>query len=143
MPSAQRTITIDRPPEQVFTFFSDHGNDRRWRPAVVEIDPVRGAPAGTRIRQVIKGPMGRGVGADIEITANEPPSRYAFQVVAGPARPRGEFGFTPAGSGTDVHFALAAELSGIKKLLMSGAVQRSMDSEMSGLDTAKRLLESG
>lgn len=36
MPSAQRTITINRPPEQVFAFFTDHGNDPRWRPYVKE-----------------------------------------------------------------------------------------------------------
>ena len=99
------------------------------------------APIGTRVHQVIKGPGGRGLGADIEVTANEPPSRYAFQVVAGPARPRGEFRFVETANGTEVHFALDAELGGIKKLLMSGAVQRSMDGEMAALDTAKRLIE--
>jgi hypothetical protein len=75
------------------------------------------------------------------VTANEPPSRYAFQVVAGPARPRGEFRFVETPTGTEVHFTLDAELGGIKKLLMSGPVQQSMDGEMAGLDTAKRLIE--
>jgi uncharacterized membrane protein len=141
MPSAQRTITIDRPPDLVYAFFTDHANDKTWRPNVVEIDPVKGAPIGTRIRQVIKGPGGQGLGADIEITANEPSARYSFQVVAGPVRPRGDFRFSPARSGTEVSFSLAADLSGLKKLLMSGAVQRSMDGEMAGLDTAKRVIE--
>ena len=142
MPSAQRTITIDRPPDLVYAFFTDHANDPRWRPNVVEIEPVSRAPVGKRIHQVIKGPGGRGLGADIEITANEPSARYGFQVVAGPVRPRGDFRFTPAGAGTEVHFSLEADLSGLKKLLMSGAVQKSMDGEMAGLDTAKRLIES-
>jgi uncharacterized membrane protein len=142
MPSAQRTITIDRPPDVVFAFFTDHANDKSWRPHVIEIDPVSGAPVGTRIHQVIKGPGGRGIGADIEVTANDPSARYAFQVVAGPARPRGDLRFAPAGNGTEVTFSLAAELGGLKKLLMSGAVQGSMDGEMAGLDTAKRVIES-
>src|SRR6478752_4524383 len=124
MPSAQRTITIDRPPDVVYAFFTDHANDPRWRP------------------EVIKGPGGRGLGADIEITANEPSARYSFQVVAGPVRPRGDFRFSTAAGGTEVRFSLAADLSGLKKLLMSGAVQRSMDGEMAGLDTAKRIIES-
>jgi len=142
MPSAQRTIVIGRPPDEVFEFFTDHANDPKWRPNVKEIEPVSRVPVGTRVHQVIKGPGGRGLGADIEVTANEPPSRYAFQVVAGPARPQGEFRFIETPNGTEVHFSLSAELSGIKKLLMSGAVQRSMDGEMAGLDTAKRLVES-
>ena len=142
MPSAERTITIGRPPDLVYAFFTDHANDPRWRPNVVEIEPISGAPVGQRIRQVIKGPGGRGLGADIEITANEPSARYAFQVVAGPIRPRGDFRFSPAGGGTEVRFSLATDLSGLKKLLMAGAVQRSMDGEMAGLDTAKVIIES-
>jgi uncharacterized protein YndB with AHSA1/START domain len=142
MPHAERTVTINRPQDQVFAFFTNHANDRRWRPAVLEIGDVAGGDAGTRIRQVVKGPGGRGIGADIEITANEPPTRYAFQVVAGPVRPHGEFRFTPSATGTDVRFTLDAELSGLKRLLMSGMVQGSMDSEMRGLDDAKRIIES-
>jgi uncharacterized membrane protein len=142
MPNAHRTIVIARPPDEVFAFFTDHANDPKWRPFVKEIDPVSGVPVGTRVHQVIKGPGGRGLGADIEVTANEPPSRYAFQVVAGPARPRGEFRFIETPNGTEVHFSLAAELGGIKKWILSGPVQRSMDGEMAGLDTAKRLIES-
>jgi uncharacterized protein YndB with AHSA1/START domain len=143
MPHAERTITISRPPDEVFTFFTDHANDPGWRPNVVEIDRVSSAPIGTRIHQVIKGPMGRGIGADIEVTAYDRPTRYAFQVVAGPVRPQGEFRFAAAAGGTDVRFALTAELTGLKKLLMSGSVQASMDGEMRGLDAAKAKLEAG
>jgi uncharacterized membrane protein len=141
VPSATRTIVIHRSRDEVFAFFTDHANDPKWRVHVKEMDPVSQVPVGTRIHQVIEGPGGRGLGADIEVTANEPPSRYAFQVVAGPARPRGEFRFIETPTGTEVQFALDAELGGIKKLLMSGAVQRSMDGEMAALDTAKRLIE--
>lgn len=143
MPSARRTIVIDRAPEQVFQFFADHANDPRWRPAVKEVDPIGPTAVGTRIHQVVQGPGGRGIPADIEVTACDAPTRYAFQVVAGPVRPRGEFRFAPSGTGTEVQLALDAELSGLKKLLMSGAVQRSMDSEMRALDTAKRAIEAG
>jgi len=141
MPNAKRTIVIHRPPDEVFAFFTDHARDPSWRPNVRQIDAVDGVPVGSRVHQVIKGPFGRGIGADIEVTTNEPPSRYAFQVVAGPVRPRGEFRFIETPNGTEVHFSLAAELGGIKKLLMSKSVQASMDGEMAGLDTAKRLIE--
>jgi len=143
MPSAQRTITIDRPPDQVFAFFADPANDQKWRPHVKEI-AAEGPPAvGRRIHQVVEGPMGRGLAADIEVTGYEPPTRYAFQVVAGPARPRGEFRFTPTSGGTEASFSLSAEIGGIKRFLLSGPVQSSMDGEMKALDTAKRLLEGG
>ena len=141
MPSATRTITIDRPPDQVFAFFADPANDRSWRPHVKEISANGPQGRGARIHQVVDGPGGRGIAADIEVTDYDPPSRYAFQVVAGPARPRGEFRLAPAGSGTSVTFSLSADLGGWKKLVMGGAVQRSMDGEMAGLDRAKAIVE--
>ena len=143
MPTAQRTIVIDRPVEAVFAFFSTPSNDPRWRPHVKEIDGPAEMRTGARIRQVISGPGGRGIDADVEVTEYSPSSRYAFRVIAGPARPRGEYSFTSAGpDSTEVTFSLTAELSGLKKLVMSGPVQKSMDGEMASLDTAKRLLES-
>jgi len=141
MPSARRTIVIDRPPEEVFCFFSDPANDRTWRSGVREISPQGPVGVGRRIHQVVDGPGGRGIAADIEVTAYEPPSRYAFRVTEGPARPVGEFRLTPAASGTEVTFALSAELGMLKGLILSRPVQSSMDGEMRNLDTAKRLLE--
>ncbi len=143
MPAAKRTIAIERPPEQVFAFFADPANDQRWRPHVKEISASGPAGVGSKIHQVVEGPGGRGIAADIEVTAYEPPSRYAFHVIAGPARPVGEFRITPSGTGSEVTFSLQAELGGFKNLLMGGAVQRSMDGEMAALDTAKRLIEGG
>lgn len=143
MPAAQRTIIIDRPIEAVFSFFSTPSNDLRWRPHVKEIHDPPEVRTGVRIRQVIAGPGGRGIDADIEVTDYVPSSHYAFTVVAGPARPRGEYSFATVGPGcTSVTFSLSADLAGLKKLLMSGSVQKSMDGEMASLDAAKRLLES-
>jgi uncharacterized protein YndB with AHSA1/START domain len=141
MPNAQRTISISTTPEKAFAFFADPANDKRWRPAVKEIAASGPARVGGQIHQVVEGPGGRGIAADIEITAYEPPTRYAFKVVAGPARPEGEFRITPTAGGVDVSFSLKAELGGLKKFLLGGPVQNSMNSEMAALDTAKRLLE--
>jgi uncharacterized protein YndB with AHSA1/START domain len=143
MPAAQRTIVIDRPPAEVFSFFTDPGNDRRWRPHVREMNATGPARVGSTIHQVVDGPGGRSIPADIEVTAYDAPTRYAFRVVAGPARPIGEYRFSQAATGTEVTFSLRADLGFLKGLVMSGPVQRSMDGEMAALDTAKRLLESG
>jgi uncharacterized protein YndB with AHSA1/START domain len=144
MPSAQRTLVIARPVSEVFAFFTDPDNDPRWRSAVKEIRAEGPPAAGTRIHQVVAGPGGRGIKADIEITGYEPDQRYAFAVIAGPVRPRGEMRFAPTSEGaTEVSFTLAAELAGLKKILMSRPVQKSMDGEMANLDKAKAILETG
>jgi carbon monoxide dehydrogenase subunit G len=141
MPSAQRTIVIDRPPDEVFAFLADPANDQKWRPHVKEIAAEGQPRLGSKIHQVINGPGGRSITADIELTGYEPPTRYAFKVVTGPARAVGDFRLRSAGSGTELTFTLSAELGGLKKLLMSRPVQASMDGEMRSLDTAKRLIE--
>jgi uncharacterized membrane protein len=141
MPEVKRTIVIDRPADQVFAFFTDHGNDPKWRPAVKEIAAQRPTGVGSTIHQTVKGPGGRGIPSDFEVTAYEPSSRYAFKVTAGPVRPVGEFRFAPSGSGTEVTMSLSAGLSGIKKLLLAKPVQNSMNSEVAALDKAKALIE--
>jgi uncharacterized protein YndB with AHSA1/START domain len=141
MPSATRSITVDRPIDEVFEFFTDPANERRWRTHVKEISAEGPVAVGTRIHQVIAGPAGRGIAADLEVTRYERPTDYAFQVVAGPVRPRGEFRFTPVGDATTVSLSLAAELNGLKKLLLTRSVQRSMDGEMRALDRAKAFIE--
>jgi uncharacterized protein YndB with AHSA1/START domain len=143
MPSATRTIRIDRPPDQVFAFFANPANDQSWRHHVKEISAEGPPGVGRKIHQVVEGPGGRGIAADIEVTAYDPPTRYAFEVVAGPARPRGEFRLAPSGDGTELTFSLSADLGGLRGMFLSRPVQSSMDGEMRALDTAKAKLEGG
>jgi carbon monoxide dehydrogenase subunit G len=141
MPHAERTIVINRSPDEVFRFFSTPANDLAWRKGVKEIDALGPIAVGTKVHQVVAGPGGRPIAADIEVTAYDPPMHYAFLAIAGPARPVGEYRFAPSGPGTQVTFSLRAELGGLKKLLMSGPVQKTMDGEMQALDAAKAQLE--
>lgn len=141
MPHAERTITVSAPQAEVFAFFTTPDNDLRWRPGVKDIHADGEPRVGAVVHQTIAGPMGRSITADIEITAYEPNSLYAFRAVEGPVRPSGSYAFAEAGGGTKVTFSLSAEVSGLKKVLMSGPVQKSMDGEMAALDTARALLE--
>ena len=142
MPSAQHSVRIARPVAEVFAFFTDPANETKWRSGHLKEFRADGPLAvGTRIRQVLAGPMGRDINADIEVTAREPNARYAFATVGGPVRPTGTFEFRPAGEGTEVSLRLDASLSGVKKLLMGASVQKAMDGEVAALDRAKAVLE--
>ena len=66
----------------------------------------------------------------------------AFKAIAGPVRPTGEYGFSQEDDGTKVTFTLASQLSGIKKLLLGGAVQSTMHAEMAALDRLRAVVES-
>lgn len=141
MPSAERTVTINRPVDEVFRFVADGTRAPHWRSGVLDVAHVSGEGVGARYSQGVKGPGGRRIAADYEITAFEPDRKIGFRATAGPVRPEGSFTFEGMGTGTILTFALSAELSGWKRLLMSGAVQSTMQAEMAALDTLKDLLE--
>ncbi|NUU26446.1 MAG: hypothetical protein HOV68_33820 [Streptomycetaceae bacterium] len=141
MPEAVHTVRINRPAAEVFAFFADGENDPQWRPLVKEI--VRDGPIGpgATYRQRIAGPGGRAIPSDYRVTAYEPDSHLAFEVIAGPVRPIGDYRFATVADGTEVTLKLSASLSGLKKLLMTRPVQQSMNSEVAALDRAKEILE--
>ena len=146
MPQASYSVTINRPVGDVFAFVADGEQSARWRPGVIDITRAGGASTGgvgTRYLQGVKGPMGRRISADYEITVYEPDRRIEFKTVAGPARPHGSYEFASTDDGgTKLTFALDATLSGIRGMFMGGAVQRTMDDEVKTLDNLKRVLES-
>jgi uncharacterized protein YndB with AHSA1/START domain len=141
MPDAERTITINQPLAEVFTFVADGRNAKHWRSGVLDVDLVSGQGLGARYSQGVKGPGGRRIPADYEITTFEPNQKIAFRAIAGPVRPEGSFTFEGIGTGTVLTFELHAELSGWKRLVMGGTVQSTMNAEMGALDRLRDLLE--
>ncbi len=141
MPRATRSITIDRPVEEVFAFVADGEQCPKWRPGVLDIRRVSGEGVGTRYAQGVRGPMGRRIAADYEITGWEPNRRIEFRTTAGPVRPHGLYDLEATDAGTRLTFSLDAELGGLRKLFMGGMVQRTMESEVAALDAVKRILE--
>jgi uncharacterized protein YndB with AHSA1/START domain len=141
MPEATNTIEIARPPAEVFAFLADGTNNRRWRPGVIDISHRSGEGKGAIYEQRVKGPFGRRVPADYEITAYEPERLIAFRAIAGPVRPEGSFELEPAGAGTRVTFSLRCEPSGVGKL-MTPMVAKTMRSEVEQLEKLRTVLES-
>jgi carbon monoxide dehydrogenase subunit G len=141
MPNATYSVTINRPASDVFAFVADGEKCSQWRPGVIDIKRVSGEGVGTTYSQGVKGPMGRRVAADYQVTVFEPDRRLEFQTTTGPARPHGRYDFEPVEGGTRLTFSLGAQLTGLSRLLMGSAVQKTMDSEVRTLDNLKRLLE--
>jgi uncharacterized protein YndB with AHSA1/START domain len=144
MPSAERSITINRSVADVFAYLADGANGLAWRSGVLDISKVSGTGVGEQWRQGVKGPGGRRIAADYEITAYEPPRRLEFKATAGPVRPAGGYRLEPEGEGsTKLTFWLREELGGWKKFVLGGQVQKTMDAEMAALDKLKAVLENG
>jgi len=135
-------VTIRRPASEVFAFIADGLNGPKWRSGITDIALVSGSGLGATYKQGVKGPGGRRVDADYRVTTYEPNTRLAFEAIAGPVRPKGEYLLEQVADGTRLRFGLEAELGGIKRLLMSGAVQKTMDAEVEATEKLKSLLES-
>lgn len=60
---------IARPPAEVFAFLADGTNNKQWRSGVLDIALKSGRGRGAVYEQGVKGPFGRRVAADYEITA--------------------------------------------------------------------------
>ena len=141
MPSTQHSVSVNRPVGDVFAFVADGENAMRWRPAVLDVARQSGEGLGAIYRQGVKGPGGRRIAADYEVTEFEPDRRIAFRAIAGPVRPTGEYRFASTGDATSVSLALDATLTGWKRIVMGRAVQSTMEAEVRNLDTLKRILE--
>jgi carbon monoxide dehydrogenase subunit G len=142
MPSAERSVVINRPVADVYNFLLDGTTGTQWRSGVLDISHVSGTGVGAVFKQGVKGPGGRRIAADYTITAADPNQRIAFKAIAGPVRPTGEYRLESSDGGTRLTFALDAQLGFLKRLMMGNAVQGSMDAEMKGLDKLKQVLES-
>jgi uncharacterized protein YndB with AHSA1/START domain len=141
MNAAEHTVTIRRSPADVFAFVADGETAPQWRPGVVDVAHVSGDGVGAVYRQGVKGPFGRRVAADYEITGYEPGRLLAFRATAGPVRPEGRYEFASDDGGTRVRFSLRCELSGMKRLMAPG-VAKSMRAEVESLERLRAVLES-
>jgi uncharacterized membrane protein len=140
MPRASSEIVINSPREDVFAFLADPENDPQWRSGVLDLKRVSGSGIGARYAQGVKGPGGRRIPADIEITELTAGEAIAFQTVAGPVRPRGRYTLAADDGGTSVRFELEADVKGLKRLL-APVVQKAMNNEVRQLDSLKRVIE--
>ena len=87
MPEESHTITIARPVGDVFAFLANAENDKQWRGGVIEMTRTSGQGVGSTYRQIVAGPGGRRIDADVEITEFVADERIAFRTTNGPVRP--------------------------------------------------------
>lgn len=142
MAHAEASITIDRPVRTVFDFVQDGMNGPLWRPSVADVERVSGASLGVGAvyKQGLKGPGGRRIAGDYQISTCTPNEVIAFQVIAGPARPSGTYRFETEGTGTRVTFILHYEPKGLSRL-MDPMITRTMHGEVATLANLKTYLE--
>jgi uncharacterized membrane protein len=142
MAHAENEITIDRPAAEVYDFLADGLNNTAWRSGVQNIALASGdaGQLGAVYNQTVTGPRGKSIQGDYRITSAEPGRLLAFEVIAGPARPQGQYILSGAGGGTAVRFVLDLKLPGLMKVL-DGLVAKTMQAEVAQLRELKTVIE--
>ena len=143
MAHAENRVTINRPPQDVFEFLANGLNEPLWRTGIKEIALKSGSPGavGAVYSQTLgHGPGGRSVAGDYQIVDAVPGRLLRFQVVAGPARPTGEYRLRETDGGTEVWFTLDATPRGLMKL-MGPMITKTMAAEVARLSELKKVLE--
>ena len=142
MAHAENSLTSARPSATIVAFLLDGASNPLWRPAVLSISKEPGSPLGVGAvyRQQLKGPGGRPIAGDYEITEYQPNETLAFRVIAGPARPTGIYHLSETGGHTVVRFTLDLRPTGVARL-MDPIITSTMKSEVAMLANLKAYLE--
>ncbi|MBT1001446.1 SRPBCC family protein [Paenarthrobacter sp. DKR-5] len=142
MAHAEYEVLVARDALQVFGYLADGLNNAEWRDSVRSIALRSGAAGsvGAVYSQKVTGASGREVPADYEITVAKPGAELQFKIVAGPIRSTGAYYLSTEGSCTRVRFVLDHQPKGLL-WLMSGVIQKAMESEVARLEDLKRILE--
>lgn len=96
---AERTVTVDAPPERVFALISDVAGYPTWRPDVKHVEVLPDSNGIMRFRET--GPHGV---VPYRVERNEPPARWVTRI-DDPSLPYGgtwTFALTPEGAATSL-----------------------------------------
>ena len=143
MATFETSIFINRPPQEVWDFFTDPANNSKWSTTEHAEWTSEGPPGvGSTLRSVGK-LLGRKVESSVEITVWNPPNEYGYKSTSGPFPFEVTNKFEPKENGTQLNAHISGEVSGWLK--MAGGLVRKQTEKQGDIDAEalKRLLEEG
>ena len=142
MATAETTLVINRPIQDVFAIVSNLENDPKYSSQVVEAEITSPGPLGVgSTGRLVTKYMGRRVENTGEITEFVPNRRYAWRFTSSPVPLGGWFTFQPAGDGTRVAAGISASPTGALKLAAPLIAKMGRRWLAHDLGTLKRLME--
>ena len=142
MATFHNTLTIARPPDEVFAFLADFGNIPAWNYAITRTVQTSPGPAGVGATYRQTRTIPRRSEEAFEVTDFAPPSRLAIKGQAGPFDATSSYLLQPAAGGTrltnDVELAPS---SALLRPFGPLAIPRVKAAVARNLGTLKQLLE--
>lgn len=144
METFENTVTIRRPPDDVFAFLADFENVPSWNHAIESTTKTSAGPVGvgSTYRQIRSRP--RRSEEWLEVTAFEPAAHLGVEGVIGRFHARLDYRLEPSEAGTRLLNGVELDAaSAVSKLLAPLAVSRVKAAVAENLDSLRRILESG
>jgi uncharacterized protein YndB with AHSA1/START domain len=143
MPRFERSVVIDRPPEQVFAFLANPENDPQWSSASQEMRKTSEGPigVGTTFEQTNIF-LGRRFKLSLEVTSYEAEKQFGMKVTSGPFKFAGIRVVEAAGSGTRVTLRGGGRSGGFFRMaepLLERAAARELEADLTAM---KEVIES-
>jgi hypothetical protein len=143
METFQNTITIHRPPVEVFTFLADFQNIPSWNYAIEQTRKTSAGPVGVGTTYLQTRTIPRRSEETFHVTIFEPPARLAIQGQVGPFHAKISYLIEPAADGTRLANDVELEpSSALLRLIGPLAVPQVKTAVVRNLGTLKELLES-
>ena len=130
----ERTITIHRSVEDVFTYLSDVGHGPQYISGQREAHKTSAGPMGVGATFATTGKFLHRRATN-EVTEYEPNRRFAWKATSG-ARETTTWGFEPSGPSTRVTFARVANATGLLRLaepVLKGLANGQVDNDLGAL----------
>ncbi|MGJ9373043.1 SRPBCC family protein [Nesterenkonia sp. CF4.4] len=107
------TVTIDRPPEEVFAYLVNPQTQEIWQSGLQEFeaDWAEQPAVGDHSRGTVK-VAGKKLQWEVEITEVKRPEKYAFRTVRAPFSFEVAYSLQQVGDSTEVHYDGTAEATG-------------------------------
>ena len=145
MASFRHTVTVPRPPEEVFPWLLEEDKVPRWTTRLEAYDVVGDGPIGrgTRIRQVLT-VKGQKLDVELEVTAYDPPraaeSRFSLQGVDVAT----VYSLSPVAEGTELTQSLDGKATSFKARMLLPIVQPHLEVKVADdLEQLRELLSAG
>lgn len=144
MASFEFSVTINRPAADVFKTLTDFGSYKKWMNGVIESTILSAGAMGVGSKyRFVSEFLGQKIESEGEVTAYEPPNKYAWKSLKGPFPMQETTTLESNGNSTTVKIMMTAELGGFFKLAEGMVISQAKKQFESDYQRLKEMLEAG
>ena len=127
----ESTVSVDRPPAEVFPWLLDADKVPRWMTGLVAYEPFEPGPlrVGSRIRQELS-VSGQQLRFELNVAELDAPRRAVLRFEGSGFKAANEYSVSEAGSGSRVTWVISGETTSFKAKLIAPMVQAKLQEKL-------------